>query len=227
MSSVISKFWSSEEAVEYYNCVRNTPNSVIILSRDEYESVAKAKELIFASPFAYSYFTQAKTYEELRHQVPIYFTYKGHDFKALLDGIKIDHKHNIIQPFDLKTTSKDVYKFHESYLRYGYYRQAALYEQALLSKESPIKNLLAEGYELKDFIFIVVETRLSSVNPAIIYRTSKTERKAGLKGGKVNGEVFKGIDQLLEDYLWHQETDHWVYPREVFQNGGEISLNIF
>lgn len=131
----------------------------------------------------------------------IYFTYKDVEFKGLLDGIKINHRDKTIQPFDLKTTGKNVFQFRESYLTYGYYRQGALYEQALLSDESPVKELLAEGYILLDFIFIVVETKLSGVNPAIIFRTTANERKCGLEGGYANGSYYKGVNQLLEDYL--------------------------
>lgn len=178
-----------------------------ILSKDEFEAVEKAKELVLASPYAYSYFTKGKIYEELMHQVLIYFERDGLVFKCILDGIKIDHENKTIQPFDLKTTGKSVYQFKESYLSYGYYRQGALYEQALLSKESPILDLLSEGYKLLDFIFIVVETKLSSYNPAIIYRTTPNERKAGMYGGVVNGVRYKGVNELLEDYLWHTAED--------------------
>lgn len=197
----MSKFWSTDEAVDYYNIVRNAPENVTIISKDEFESVEKAKELILASPYAFSYFVKARIYEELMHQVAIYFEYQGEAFKGLLDGIKIDHDARTIQPFDLKTTGKSVYLFKDSYLTYGYYRQAALYEQALLSKESPVRDLLAEGYTLLDFIFIVVETKLSSYNPAIIYRTTPHERHCGLEGGVVDGVHYKGVNQLLEDYL--------------------------
>lgn len=193
--------------MDYYNLVRNAAQNVTILSRDEYESVEKARELILASPYAYSFFVKTKIYEELLHQVAIYFDWQGEAFKGLLDGIKIDHDKRTIQPFDLKTTGKNVYQFKESYLTYGYYRQAALYEQALLSKESPVLELLAEGYTLLDFIFIVVETKLSSFNPAIIFRTTPKERAAGLHGGVVNGVRYKGVNELLADYLWHTKED--------------------
>jgi hypothetical protein len=159
------------------------------------------------SPYAFSYFQRNKIHEELLHQVPIYFTLKDHEFKALLDGIKIDHQEKTIEPFDLKTIGKSVYEFPLNYILYGYYTQAALYEYALKTKESPVYDLLQEGYTLKDFIFIVAETKTSSFNPALIYTTSKEEREAGFTGGNFNNKYHKGIYQLLEDYLWHVETD--------------------
>lgn len=198
-----------------------------MLSMDEYESVQKAVELIRASPYAASYFSKTRSFEELMHQIPIYFTYKDQEFKALLDGIRINHRDKIIEPFDLKSTGKSVYSFKESYLQYGYYRQGALYEQALLSPESPIKGLLADGYTMADFTFIVTETKLSSTNPALIFRTSATDRAAGIDGGYANGVYYPGINQLLESYLWHEANNEWTYPKDVYLNQGVVPLDIF
>ncbi len=223
---VINKFFSTSEAVEYYDGITKGDKK-IKLSRDEYESVEKSRELILISPFAYQYFVPSHTWIELLHQVPIYFIYRGVEFKALLDGIKIDHKSRTITPFDLKTTGKTVYDFIDSFIHYGYFRQCALYEQAVLSDASPVKDLLAEGYTLENFEFIVVETKLSSTNPAIIFQTTPKDRKAGLEGAIFDGKLRKGINQLLDDYLWHQKTNQWTYPREIYENQGRVILDIF
>lgn len=223
---VVSKFFATPEAVEYYDGI-NSGSSKIKLSKDEYESVEKSKELIMDSPFAYSYFIPSNTWIELLHQVPIYFSYNSEEFKALLDGVRINHKDKTIEPFDLKTTGKTVYDFIDSFLMYGYFRQCALYEQAILSEASPVKSLLDEGYKLLDFTFIVAETKLSSTNPAIIFKTTEKDRWHGIHGGQVKGKHYKGINQLLEDFRWHQKTNLWTYPREVYQNEGVITLDIF
>jgi hypothetical protein len=225
---VVERFWNTKDAVDYYLAVNNCPDGVTLLSKDEYESATKAVELIVASPYAYSYFFKNKTHQELLHQVPIYFTYKDQEFKALLDGIRIDHKLGLIEPFDLKTTGKSVYQFKDSFLQYGYYTQAALYEYAIQQPESPVYELLNEfNYKIADFKFIVSETKVSSYNPALIFTTSEKDRYAGLHGGYVGSTYYKGIDQLLEDYLWHVSTDEWTYPREIYQNEGQVPLNLF
>lgn len=223
---VINRFWTTPEAVEYYVSTSTTKGK-IVLSKDEYESVEKAKELVLASPFAFNYFTKHLMWEELLHQVPIYFDYRGFECKALLDGVKLDHKNKTIHPFDLKTTGKNVFDFEDSFIHYGYYRQCALYEQALYSPSSPVKDLLEEGYKMDDFVFIVVETKLSSANPAIIYRTTPHARKVGLEGGLYGGKKVKGVHQLMDELSWHMKTDNWTYPKEVFENRGVIELDIF
>jgi hypothetical protein len=179
------------------------------------------------SPYAHSYFVRQKIHEELLLQVPIYFTLDSVECKGLLDGIKIDHQEKTIEPFDLKTIGKSVYEFPANYLTFGYYTQAAFYTYAIQTEQSPVYNLLQEGYTLKDFIFIVTETKTSSFNPALIYTTTSEERHAGMHGGYYNGKKYKGIYELMDDYLWHVETDQWTYPREIYQNEGRIPLKVF
>jgi hypothetical protein len=165
------------------------------------------------------------------HQVAIYFDYEldGEvtECKGLLDGILIDHAAKTIQPFDLKTTGKSVWEFSSSYLHFGYYRQCAFYEIALYSKESPIRKYLDEGYEVLDFIFIVVESKSDAVNPAIIYRTSPSERFCGVEGCSLGSKYYHGINDLLRAYRWHSSKDYWELPKEVYEANGEIPLSIF
>lgn len=182
LDKVVAKFWENIDAVGYYAAISNIDDKIII-SKDEYEIVLKAKELITANEFLKCFFERCDENIEILHQLPIYFEYREEKCKALLDGVVIDHKHKTIQPFDLKTTGKSVYDFPLSYLQFGYYRQCAFYETALYSKESPVRSLLDEGYEMLDFVFIVVENKLSSSHPAIKFKTNAHDRKVGLEGG--------------------------------------------
>ncbi len=111
-----------------------------MLSRDEYDQVTKAKELILANKYIVDYFYNVDPMIELLHQVPIYFRYMDEDCKALLDGIRVDHANKTVQPFDLKTTGKSVYEFPQSFIQFGYYRQCAFYELAVKSEASPVKE---------------------------------------------------------------------------------------
>lgn len=228
MDKVVSKFWENEEAVKYYRLTRDLAEGVTIVSQDEYDSVLKAKELILANEFIRKYFTKSSKAFEVMHQVPIYFEYRDEQCKGLLDGIYIDHLAKEIQPFDLKTTGFSVYEFGEmSYLKFGYYRQCAFYELALYSKESPVRKYLDEGYTMLDFIFIVVESKKSSSHPAVIYRTSKADREVGMNGGYVGRRFYKGINQLIEEYKFHRDSNYWDLPVELYKANGEIKLEVF
>ncbi len=225
--NVISKFWADTNNTEYYLLTRGINEDVTIVSKDEMESVNKAKELIMANKYISKYFFISSPWDEIMKQVPIYFTYKEQKCKALLDGILIDHKNKIIMPYDLKTTGKSVYDFSISYTQFGYHRQCAFYELALLSEESPIKNLLEEGYTLDNFRFIVVETKVSSSHPAIVYKTSSKDRKCGIEGGYIGKKYYKGIDELIDDYVYHMSTNNWELPVNLIKSEGEIQLDIF
>lgn len=224
---VIDNFWRNEETYKYYQVTREIKKGVSIISKDEYDTVVKCKELIDANEFIYPYFHSEELGVEILRQVPIYFNYMGEDCKGLLDGIKLDHRNRTIQPYDLKTTGKSVYDFRSAYLQYGYYRQASFYELALYSEASPVKKYIDEGYTMLDFVFIVVETKLSSSHPAIIFRTSLRDRQVGLAGGYIGSRHYKGINNLIEDYQFYTTNDYWDLPRDLFNNKGEILLRIF
>ena len=231
ITKVIEKLWNTPELLEYYLSTRNIDRNKQILSKEEFEAVTKAKELLLANKFTAPYFfTNAENTDgmcELLSQVPIYFKYMGEDCKALLDGILINHEAKTIQPYDLKTTGKSVYEFESAYLNYGYYRQCAFYELAMKQPESPVYNLIEEGYKILDFVFIVVESKITSTRPAIIYRTIFKDRLRGLAGGFVGSKYYKGIIELMEAYQYHKNNDYWDLPMDIAENKGEIELNIF
>lgn len=182
--------------------------------------------MILANEFIKPYFSKSNEIIEILHQVDIYFEYMDEDCKALLDGIRIDHLEKTIEPFDLKT-SKSVHDFQTSYLQYGYYRQCAFYLIAIHSKKSPVKKYIDQGYTILPFKFIVVENKLSSSHPAIIYETSRWDRKAGIEGGIANGKYYKGINQLIEEYKFHRDNNYWDLTKDLLESKGIIKLNVF
>jgi hypothetical protein len=226
MTWVISYFWENKDVVKYYEELHSSDGR-IVLAQDEYEVVNTARDLIMANEFTYPFFFAVKEDVELHHQVPIYFLYKQKACKALLDGYTVDHVEKVIQPFDLKTTSKDIYAFPESFINYGYFRQCAFYELALLSESSPVYKLLQAGYTLADYLFIVVCVRKNNVHPAVIFRTSKKDREVGLNGGFYKDKKLRGINSLLEDYTWHVEQNYWELPKDLVDSKGIFELNLF
>jgi len=223
---VIKKFWESADAVGFYEASVNTPPGVTILSVDEMATVQRCIDLIGINPNTRQYFVN--TQDTLMHQVAIYFSYRDLDCKALLDGLLINHNEKFIQPFDLKTIGKTVYDFPESFVK-GYYRQAAFYTIALNTPQSPVYKLIhEEGYELRNFIFIVVETGpYAKYHPAVIYQTSEKDFEVGVHGGKYNGKIVHGINHLLDEYVWHVTNDYWDMPKELFENNSVMNLDIF
>lgn len=226
IDKVVEKFWQNEEAVKYYRLTKDIGDGITVISSDEYESVMKAHELIMANEYVKGYFINEDPNIELMHQVPIYFRLQDEDCKALMDGIYIDHSAKTIEPFDLKT-SRNVHDFVEHFIQYQYFIQAAFYEIALQSENSPVKQYLDAGYTLKDFIFIAVENKASSSHPAIIYTSTEHDRLCGRNGGYIGTRYYKGIFELIEDYKYHKETDYWDLPVELIKSKGRRVLDVF
>lgn len=231
LQSVVEKFLNTEQIYNYYLYIKDTDDSKMILSKDEYESVTKAVELILASPRTHFYFRRKEIYHEIIQQLPLYFDIQiGDDTfscKGLVDGILIDHSTKKIYPYDLKTTSKSVYEFKNSFLGYGYFRQAAMYTLGLQKADTPIKKYLEEGYTMEPFRFIVAETKPYSTHPALIFVTSDQDIKAGLYGGYVGKIHYKGIYDLLKAYRYHVDTGNWDLPHDVALTQGELPLHVF
>lgn len=177
------------------------------------------------------YFVGNEPHIERIHQLPIYFKIGEHNCKALLDGVIIDHEKKTIQPFDLKTVGKGVWDFPISFVKFGYYRQAAMYSLAL-DDYIQIRSLYDSdilNYTILPFKFIVVHTKKDSLQPSLIYTTTENDIQVGLYGGylKSNGNKMKGIYELIEAYEWHNLTNQWLLPKEIYESEGEITLDVF
>lgn len=236
LETIIAKLWANPELVNYYFDITVSAKDKIIISKDEYEQVIKAKELLLANEFTKPYFFPEEGCE-LLSQVPIYFKCLYSDLdnassgyeecKALLDGIIINHDDKTIQPYDLKTTGKSVYSFKDAFLEYGYYRQAAFYDWAIRQPESPVREYLKQGYQILDFKFIVVETKVTSSHPAIIYEVTDDCLQMGRYGDTIGNRYYKGIFQLIKDYQFHKENNYWDMPKSLYENKGIIKLEVF
>lgn len=130
------------------------------------------------------------------------------DLKGLLDIVQIDSK--TILPIDIKTTSKPLNGFMQSFMQYRYDIQAALNTDGL-SYMFPDKVILP-------YVFVVEST----VKPGYprVFKTDKTVLDIGRYGGTYNNKEYKGYEELLLDLHWYVENDKWDYPIEVYRNGG-------
>jgi len=208
----------------------------MVLSKDEFDTVINMKELIMSNEFTHRYFFSFDDQTEIHSQLPIYFEYKDLKCKALMDGVIIDHRNKLIQPYDLKSTGKSVYSFEEWIPIYGYHRQAAFYMIALkewLKEKNEVAIAFGddslEDYTILPFRFIVVESKLSSKMPAIVYELSDHDMECGLNGGVPcqTKRYVKGINELIRDYKWHLKHDKWDLRKELYESEGIKITNIF
>lgn len=232
---VVKSIWTNEKYRDYY-MARKQSNNKSILSNQEYEIVLSCQMSIMNNPFAREYFFPMSSYLEVFKQVPLYFTYKGLACKGLMDGVLVDHKNKTITPYDLKTTGRSVLEFPSTFISLKYYGQSALYYQGL-------KQLIEEGnfypsetdfdyqakikdYDIKNFLFIVCEKTPIQRSPVSwIFRCTDQDLQSGLHGGFHNGKPIKGIDQMIEEFLWHRENNYWTLPKRALDNQGILDLD--
>lgn len=230
---VIKKLWETEKYKEYYFSRKRSSGKTII-SYDEYEQLMKCYENLINNPWTYKYFMSMDPDIETFYQVPIYFDYEVLNdeqttlqeivkCKALVDGITVNHKERTVQLWDLKTTGKSVYSFKFSFLQFRYHLQAAFYLEAV---SHWMKDNNIESYKLLYPQYIVTEKLPKHSNPAIIYQLDGAIIDLGNYGGAINGRTYKGIEELMRDYLWHKQTDNWDFPRDLYKSEGILDLKI-
>tara|TARA_Y100000593_G_C4216054_1_gene289276 strand:- start:380 stop:910 length:531 start_codon:yes stop_codon:yes gene_type:complete len=163
-------------------------------------------------------------YDQLR----VDFVYDDIACKGFLDRVVVDHNKKEVHPVDLKTTGKSVLEFRNSFIKYGYFRQAAFYQEGIKHWMKTQPKIWE--YELKNFKFIVAEMACNH-NP-VIFECSDADLLAGKLGGNFIGgsKRVKGFAELLEDLKWHRENDNWFTTADnekSYEDCGSVILNIF
>lgn len=201
----------TEESRKYFKFLKE---SRMIISQQDYDQALKIIEILTTHPFTKETF-ELKENEEILFQYPVYWNEKNISCKALLDICKINHKIKTIEPFDLKVKSENIYNFLSSFVRYKYYLQAAWYTKGL-------KAIYPE-YTVNNFKFLV--TNFFYPNTPLIYTCSSKLLDAATYGtDKIMNEVTKGVNKLLEDYIWYKENPQCLYPREIYESRGIINI---
>lgn len=159
--------------------------------------------------------------EEMYSKFPIEWKYRGIECKSEVDLIRINHTLHRIYLFDLKTTY-DNENFEYSYIKHGYYIQAGFYYLAV--KEWAKENGM-EAYTIVPMEFIVADTSSNSRRP-IRYQTSQKDLEASIKGFTLKGIYYKGVDEIITEILWAEETNSWNCSKEVFDNDGILKLKL-
>lgn len=222
---VINALWSNPKNVEYYEALCEVAEGKMPLSKDEMEQVIKCVQAIEENEFARRFFlSEHERIFQPRIEFDIITATRTVPCTAVLDGILVNHQTKEIEPFDLKTTSRSVWDFPSSFINNGYFRQAAFYTTALWAEKSPVRKYLDEGYTIKPFTFIVVETKPNAYGPVILYEMSDEWVDRAFNGFCQGDRCFSGINDLIEDFYWHVDNDVWYVPRAVYESKGRVPL---
>lgn len=143
----------------------------------------------------------------IKNETEIYFEYKGIPCKSKLDRLIIDKTAKKIIIIDVKTTSKQIGKFYESFRDFDYERQFAFY--CLASYEYLEKQLNVPNLD---------EYNVSCVCAVVSTKEPYESRIYSLPMEKIMFGV-QNIKRILDDLNWHFENDKWQYPRCYYDEG--------
>jgi hypothetical protein len=213
----------SKEGMSYVEERQNNPD-VIYLDKATKYTVDKCVNAVTNNPEAFN-LLQKK--ENSFSELEIFWEDKIKR-KGKIDRLVVDIDNKIAYNIDVKTSSKNVFKlplqigetdnvlknyifrgFMASYISYGYYRQQAYYEEA-------IKYFVKEKYDIDDIevqhIIIAIET--ITPNDCAVYKFNKKWIEAGKQE----------VDDLIDRWVWHTESNNWNLPVEYQESGAIIQL---
>ena len=226
--SVLKKFYIPE--IQNYITTKLENKDKTILSQEEYDKVKGMVQLLENDERCMS-IMQAKdnpmidVYDQFKIEWIISTKDRSVDARGMLDRLIIDHTNKKITIVDFKTTGKSIFAFPRSFVQYGYYRQVALYFDAIKYWIANEKCGLI-GYKVINPIFIVVETNLN--HPPMIYKTTDNDLSVGRHGGRLKNSkrLIKGYYNLIDELLWHRDNNQWDLPKEALMTGS-TNLDVF
>jgi hypothetical protein len=134
--------------------------------------------------------------------------------------VPIDHKLKTIRLVDLKTGQGPSDEFLSSFIKYRYYFQEAVY---MLACETIAKELKLEDYKFLPFQFLYIGR---SEQVPVIFDVSQKWHDAALNGfTTTSGYKYKGLNETLEQIVWHFKNKEFRFSKSIIENGGKIDLN--
>jgi hypothetical protein len=198
---------------EYYHFLKSLTPGKIVLSEDDFTKVLLCTESMSNHKLA-SRLIIGLPFEESYVEKEILFEYPGFRFKmrAFLDKLIVDKTKKRVTIIDVKTTSKPVKDFAESFSLYGYHRQMYLY---YIATQYWLKE---QGYDPLSFTF---EFKIVTLQTTPGYEVAVyTPTPSSLQIAKL------AVEENLERLKWHFDNDLWDYPREYYEGDGSLPLDL-
>jgi len=198
-----------------------------VVSAQQIEQGEKLVEKLKAHPYTREY-ANAETTNEITvfNELPILCTINGIEYKGMPDRMIIDHTKKVVKTIDWKSAhSVDEAAYNGGvvgqYLSYGYYIQAALYKLLI---EHWCKENEMEDYTVEPMTFIYIDTR-GFMDPVVL-PLSQDDIDRAWRGFTVSGRVYHGLEYLLREIVWCNETSKWGSNSELDKNNGVTRINI-
>lgn len=192
-----------EKGEQYYQLLYLAENKTII-DTNTYNNIQNAVNALKENEATRYYFAENNPFDNIERYYQLKFkaTLNGINYRCMLDEVLIDYNNKTIQPIDLKTSHKNEWDFHKSFVEWNYQIQNRLYSRIL------IDNLQKDDY-FKDFTvlpYLDIVVCKDSLIP-MIWECPFTFKKGTLYMGKDKQIILRDpeeIGQELNYYLKNQ-----------------------
>jgi len=156
----------------------------------------------------------------------IEWEYKGLKAKSELDRLQINENIKCILITEIKSSWDIEDGFEATYLKLRYDLAMVYYIKAIewltLNNE---EFKVYKDFDIK-FQFLTVDTSNEKSRP-LIYIPSLKDINNALSGFTLkSGRKFKGLDELTDEIIFHQENSIWNISKEAFKNKSILGLNL-
>ena len=224
ISHVALKSKFDKDGKDYYDFLCNNKGKKVI-TQDQFNKVQTVVDSLRYNDFVKHYFTQESEETENFYQVELNFEFNGELCKGLMDLIHVNHTTKTIYPVDLKVTESPTDSWEWIFWKMGYYFQGAFYWEGLQTNPPAcIKDLIAKGYTMNNFSFVVESFKYPGSPQE--YICSHDILNVGKFGGKKDNREYKGFAEAIKRFKWHTENNVWHYPMDVYLNKGKKVLEL-
>lgn len=212
-ATLIEKF-NNEEFWNYIKAMYEVGDKILITSEEYMDAIEMVSIL---KTHKYSKDVIINEFENI-YQYKFEIEFKGFLIRGILDLISIDHKNKIVYFTDLKTGKDPAIEFENSFIKWRYYFQGAIYT---LASEQIIRSLGIRDYKLEKFQFLYIS---KSDKTPLLYKMTDKWISAAMNGFNINRYVYKGINELIDEIRWCWENKEYIVPKYIVENNGVVDI---
>jgi hypothetical protein len=222
-AAILAMFEGTNNELYFKELIENCDKTTVTIPMIEKAErlVQKVKDHPVTGMYANCYNGQDDGLIEVHNELPILFDIGELKCKCLPDKLIINHGESVVEPLDWKTTWVASESIEGVYTKYGYYLQAAFYNLGI--KEWMKQNNLG-NYTLEPIKFVFCDT--GGFSDPFILKLSQDDLERSMRGFKIRGYRYKGVERLLEELQHHLSTGNWTSSYEEYKNKSVISLNL-
>ena len=224
---VTNNFWTNIKKPELYLAKFDVPefwDYLTAMFTVNNRTIITSSELIIATDLVeilrthqYSKYILDNEFDNY-HQVKFEYEYKGFKFRGIIDIVTVDHKNKKVILTDLKTGKGSSSEFEESFVKWRYYFQSALYVKAFTEICTALE---LKDYSLEPFQFLYVSR---SDKTPLLFKTTDKWIEAAWGGFRINRYIYKGIDEILDEIYWCWKNKEYHIPKRVAEANGVVEL---